>query len=265
MKKQKILLFEKIFKYSVYKKIKLLGIEDKNEAMDLLRKSRIVLMICCFYASTITAGFVFIIGIPMALNYSLVNWLLFGITWTTIWGIWLCNACMAAFYYPGYFFIVCYYLKLRLNSIRIKLNIIRNKSKSLPTNEKILMIRRLLEEHNDLCQQISNFNKYWKKYLSIAYSIFLSIICVLTYVTLIYPGLKLFLRLEYIISLSGHLLLIFIITYSASSVSHYNLILCEDLHSFYAKNSFPIVIKIKVRTSKKYLKNRLIKCFKNLL
>ncbi len=57
--------------------IKLLGIKDKNNALDLLRKSRIVLMICCVYVLTITAGSV--IGLPMALNYSLVNWLLFGI------------------------------------------------------------------------------------------------------------------------------------------------------------------------------------------
>ncbi len=214
-------------------------------------------MICCVYVLTLTAGAVAVIGLPMALNYNLVHWLLFGITWTTIWGIWCYNSCLIAFYFPGYFFIVCYYLKLRLNSIRIRLNIIRNKSKSIATNEKILMIRRLLEEHNDLCQQISNYNKYWKKYLSIAYSIFLSIICVLTYVTLIYPGLKWFLRLEYTIALSAHLLLIFIITYSASSVSHYNLILCKDLHSFCAKNSFPIDIKIKVRILKKKISKKL--------
>jgi len=222
-------------------------------------------MISCIYVSTITVGVVAVIGLPMALNYSLVHWLLFGITWTTIWTIWCYNSCLTAFYFPGYFFIVCYYLKLRLNSIRIRLNIIQNKFKSLTTKEKVLMIRRLLEEHNDLCQQISYYNKYWKKYLSITYSIFLSIICVLTYVTLIYSGLKWFLRLEYIIALSGHLLLIFIITYSASSVSHYNLILCKDLHSFYAKNSFPIDIKIKVRILKKKIqKNTPIKDLKLL-
>ncbi len=203
-------------------------------------------MICCFYVSTLTAGGMFIIGIPMALNYSLIHWLLFGITWTTIWGIWLYNATMAAFYYPGYFFIVCYYLKLKLNSIRIKLNIIRNKSKSLAKNKKILMIRRLLEEHNDICQQISNYNIYWRKYLSITYSIFLSVICILTYVALIYSGLKWFMRIEYLIVLSAHLLLIFIITFSASIVSDYNLILYKDLHSICAENWFPIDVKIKV-------------------
>jgi hypothetical protein len=189
---------------------------------------------------------VFVFGAPMALIYSLTDILLFGITWTTIWMVWCYNACTVAYYYPGYFFIVCYYLKLRLNSIRIRLNVIRSKSKSLPINEKILMIRRLLEDHNDICQQISNYNIYWRKYLSITYSIFLSVICILTYVALIYSGLKWFMRIEYLIVLSAHLLLIFIITFSASIVSDYNLILYKDLHSICAENWFPIDVKIKV-------------------
>ncbi len=214
--------------------------------MDFLRKSRIVLMICCVYVLTINAGAVFVFGAPMALIYSLTDILLFGITWTTIWMVWCYNACTVAYYYPGYFFIVCYYLKLRLNSIRIRLNVIRSKSKSLPINEKILMIRRLLEDHNDICQQISNYNIYWRKYLSITYSIFLSVICILTYVALIYSGLKWFMRIEYLIVLSAHLLLIFIITFSASIVSDYNLILYKDLHSICAENWFPIDVKIKV-------------------
>jgi hypothetical protein len=208
-------------------------------------------MICCVYDLTITVGAIVVLGLPMALNYSLVNWLLFGISWTTIWIIFLYNGCLDTFYFPGYFFIVCFYLKQRLSSIRIRLNIIRNESKSSTTNEKILMIRRLVEDHNDLCQQISSYNKYWKKYLTITYSTLLSIICILTYVTLISSGLKWFLRLQYLIVLSAHLLLIFIITYSASSISDFNLILYKDLHSFCAKNSFPIVFKIKVR----FLKN----------
>jgi hypothetical protein len=221
-------------------------------------------MICCFYVFTITAGAVVVIGLPMALNYGLVNWLLFGISWTTFWGIWSYNITKIIYFFAGYYFTVCYHLKQRLNSIRIRLNIIRNKSKILTTKMKISMLRRLSEEHNDLCQQISNYNKYWKKYLTIAYSIFLSITCVLTYVTLIYSGLKWFLRIEYLIILSAHLLLIYIITYSAASVSDINLILYKDLHSICAKNCFPINIKIKVRFIKNLNNKMKKKKFKNL-
>jgi hypothetical protein len=138
-------------------------------------------------------------------------------------------------------------LKQRLNSIRIGIYVIRYKSKRLGLDEKILMIRRLLEEHNNLCQKIYIYNKYWKKYLTITYSIFLSVVCILTYVVFISSGLKWFLIIEYLIVLSAHLLLIFIITYSASTVSHFNDILYKNLCSFCTENSFPIDIKIKVR------------------
>ncbi len=209
-------------------------------------------MICCVYVLTITAGAVAIFAIPMVLNYSLANFFLFGITWTIIWIIWCYNVCIATYYFPGYFFIVCYHLKLRLNSIRIELNILQKKSKNLKLNEKILMIRRLLEDYNDLCQKIDGYNKYWKYYLTITYSLFLAIVCILTYIVFISSGLKWFMRIEYSIVLSAHLLLIFTITYSASSVSQLNHILYRNFCSFCAENCFPIDIKIKV----KFLKNK---------
>ncbi len=97
--------------------------------------------------------------------------------------------------FSGYFFIVCYYLKIRLNSIKIELNILRTKSKSLTSNAKILMIRRFLEDYDDLFQKIYIYNKYWKKYLTITFLIFVSIIYILTYIVFISCGLKLFVRL----------------------------------------------------------------------
>ncbi len=76
------------------------------------------------------------------------------------------------------------------------------------------------------------------------------IICILSYVVLISSGLELFLRILYAIVLSAHSLLIFIITYSASSVSDFNHILYKNLCSFSAENYFPFGIKIKVRLRK---------------
>jgi hypothetical protein len=227
--------------------------------LDFLRKSRILLRISCVYIMSITVGALAIFGLAFGLNYKFSNFLLFGIPWITIWGIWCLNACMPSHYFPAYFFIICYHLKQRLNSIRIRLNIIRLKLKSLTSNEKTLMIRSLLREHNDLCQQIYNYNKYWKKFLTIFYSIFMSIVCILTYVVFISPGLKWFLRIEYAIVLSGHLLVIIIITYSASSVSHFNRILNRNLCSFMVKNCLPIDIKMKVKLKKKKKTKKLLK------
>ncbi len=231
--------------------------------MDLLRKSRILLMVCCVFNISITAGAVAIFVLTFGLNYSLAHFFLFGNSWTTIWGIWCFNVCIPIYYFGGYFFIICYHLKQRLNSIRIRLNIIRIKSKSLISNEKILMIRKLLKQHNELCQRIYWYNKYWKKYLTIFYLVFLTIICILSYVVLISSGLKWFLRIEYAAVLSAHSLLIFIITYSASSVSHFNLILYRDFCSFNVENYLPIDIKMKVKLKmiKKLTKNINLKSY----
>jgi hypothetical protein len=224
--------------------------------MVFLRKSRIILIICCIYILTITAGVLAVYGLAFALNYSLAYFYLFGISWAIIWGIWTYNGYYTLYtilyiwtihYFPAYFLLICYHLKQRLNSIRIRLNIIRNKSKSLTSNEKILMIGSLVREHNDLCQNVYCYNKYWRKYLTITYSMFLTINCILTYIVFISSGLNSFLRIEYAIVLSSHLLLIFIITYSASIVSDFNPILYKEMNSFCAKNnSLPIDIKMKV-------------------
>jgi hypothetical protein len=207
-------------------------------------------MICCAFILIITAGAMTGVGTFFALNYSQDNFLLYGISWTTIWGLWSYNAGKTIYYFAGYFFILCYHLKQRLNSLRIRLNIIRIKSKSLTLNEKILMIKSILEEHNDICQKIYCYNRYWQKYLTITYSIFLMIICILSYIVLISSGLELFVRILYAIILSAHSLLIFIITYSASSVSDFNHILYKNLCLFITENYFPFGIRIKVRLIK---------------
>ncbi len=211
-----------------------------------------ILIFCCSYIWTILVGSLGLFAVPYALNYTLTNFLLFGIFWIIIWLIWGYNVCAGSYYFPGYFFIVCYHLKQRLNSIKIRLNIIRNKSKKFNPNEKLLTITTLLREHNDICEQISNYNKYWRKYLTITYSIYLSIICILSYDTLINSKLKWSLRSEFGIVLLAHFLLIFIITYSASTVSHFNLIIYRSLNSFWVENyvHFPIAIRIKVSISK---------------
>ncbi len=149
-----------------------------------------------------------------------------------------------------------------MDSIRIRLNDIQKKKKSkfVAINEKNLIIRRLLEDYDDLCQKIYDNSKYWKKFLTIDYLILLSIVCFLTYIVFITPGVKLILRIEYAIVLLGHLMIIFILTYSAASVSHFNPILYKNFCSFNVENCLPIDIKIKVKfflVSKKLIDSKI--------
>jgi hypothetical protein len=123
----KTLSEEKIYRKYNNKIYKLLGIKDKNKALGFLRKSRIILQLCWLYIMSITAGAVVIFLLSFGLNYSLVDFFLFGISWTTILGLWYSNGCMSSLYFAAYFFIIYYNFKQSLNSIRIELNIIRIK------------------------------------------------------------------------------------------------------------------------------------------
>jgi hypothetical protein len=218
--------------------------------MNLLKLSRIVLTICNFYVISLSVGITVAIALATGLNYSLINFMAYGISWTIIWGIASYNSCRAAFYFPGYLFIICYYLKLRLNSIEKRLKNFINYSNGFPMRSKISMIRRLLRDHNELCKQIDEYNQYWKKYLTITYLIFISVSCFLAFVVFISP-LKWFLRMEYSSTFSAHILLLLVITYSASTVSDFNERIFRDLYSVCVGNRFPVSIKMKVRTKVK--------------
>ncbi len=222
--------------------------------MNLLKLSRIILIICCSYVISIPTASTALAVLVHVLVLSLANFLVFGISWTIIWGVWCYHSCKAAFYFPGYFFIVCYYLKLRLSSIDKRLKNFMKYSKHSSMKLKISMIRHLLRDHNNLCKQIDEYNQFWKKYLTITYVIFVFLICFITYVVFISP-IKWFIRIDCMALLSGHLLLVFILTYSASTVSHFNEILFRDLYSVCVGNRFPISIKLKVKLKdKKFLK-----------
>jgi hypothetical protein len=138
--------------------------------MNFLKISTIILTILSFKCASISVGAILVIRIPMYLNYSLANFIIFGIPWITIFAIYAYKGSMSAYYFSGYFSIICYYFKQCLTSIRKRLEII---IKRMMRNQKISWISQLLEKHNGLCEQIHCYNKYWKKYLTINYSIFL--------------------------------------------------------------------------------------------
>jgi hypothetical protein len=171
--------------------------------------------------------------------------MVYGISWAIIWSIGAYHTSKAAFHFSGYFFIICYYLKLRLSFIDKRLKNFMKYSKGFPLKLKISIIRCLLRDHNNLRKQIHEYNQYWKKYLTLTYLIFISVSCFVSYVLFISP-IKWYLQIECSITLSAHILL-FIITYSASTVSHFNEIIFRDLYSVYVRNRFPISIKLKVR------------------
>jgi hypothetical protein len=205
-----------------------------------------VLINCCFYLISVPGGcFVAIIS-TVILHYSLANFLVFGIPWAMIWTVWGYNLAKVAYFFPGYFFIICYHLKFRLSSIEKRLKNFMKYSNRLTMASKISFIRCLLRDHNNLCKQIDDYNQYWKKYLTLAYVIAVSTVCFLSYVVLLSP-IQLIARILYAVVLSSQIHLLAIITYSASNVSQFNEIIFRDLHSIFVGNHFPTSVKLQVQ------------------
>jgi hypothetical protein len=115
----------------------------------------------------------------------------------------------------------------------------------LSMKRKSLLIKSILKEHNELCQQIFIYNMFWRKYLTITLTIFVLLICFLTYLVIIAP-MKWYFRLQLLITLLGHILLVFIVTYSASTISHFNSVIARDLHKIHVNGKLPILEKLKV-------------------
>jgi hypothetical protein len=193
----------------------------------------------------------------MGFNYSVYDFCVFGILWIILLTVWAFLICYAHYWPPGYFSIVCYYLKLRITAFRFKFNNFKTASGQPSLKISSVFIKKTLREHNNLCIKISEYNKYWKIYLTISILIYILVICFLSYLIFI-TRLDLVFRIEFLIILSAHLLLLFIITYSASSISHYNRVLFHDLYSFSVKNKLQIHSKLMVSI---YLEKFLLRKF----
>jgi hypothetical protein len=115
---------------------------------------------------------------------------------------------------------------------------------SLSMKTKSFLIKSILKEHNELCQQIFIYNKFWRKYLTITLTIFVLLICFLTYLTFIAP-MKWYLRFQISIALLGQILLVFIVTYCASTISHFNSVIVRDLYSICFNAKVPLIEKLK--------------------
>ncbi len=238
-----------------------LGFTNSKNGMKLMKRSKIILFICNKYIYSITLGIIIVLIISIAFNYNTYDFCIFGILWIILWTVWGLLICYALYWPPGYFSIVCYYLKLRIAAFRFKLINFKAASGQPSLKMRSRSIEKILREHNNLCIKISEYNKYWKIYLTISILIFIVIISFLSYLIFI-ARLNLFLRFEYLIILSAHLLLLFIITYSASSISHYNKVLFCDLYTFSVKNKLHIHSKLMVSNCwEKYFYEMLYKNF----
>jgi len=231
-------------KFGIISVLIFLGMTDRKIAINLIKRSKIILFLSGLYIHGVTFGCFIIAVMTFAFNLSLWDFILFGILWSILWPVWTYTCGSLAFWSAAYYYIVCYYLKIRLNSIQNKLRDLLSKSRTSKIRSKCSTIKQILEEHNDLCRKIDNYNKFWRKYLTITLLIFISLVCFLSYLVF-FPPMKWSLRLEFSVVLMGHTFLIIVLTYSASTISHFNYTLFRDLNSVNVKFNFSPNMKIR--------------------
>jgi hypothetical protein len=135
-----------------------LRISDKNKVVKLflstdklykaLKLSFNFLMTIIFLITTaiIVVKYDFFRAISIGLISLIVFWL-------------YCYYVVGLIYYSlMYFLVVCYYCKLRMNSINENLKILTEKC-MIPNKS----IDNLLKDHNDICNTINDYNIFWKR------------------------------------------------------------------------------------------------------
>ena len=114
-----------------------MGLNEVN-SIKLKKRAKVAFTMASQYISQIYAGFMFIITIIFYVNYKFEDFLIFGIPWVIVWGIWTYVGCIIVYWMPAYYYVLCYYIKLRLISINQKLKIFIKSSDRLTKREKYL-------------------------------------------------------------------------------------------------------------------------------
>jgi len=222
---------------------KSIGLKDNDYVSKLKTRAKIGYFISNYCISVITIFGSLGLTVIMYINYETRDFFIFGIVWITIWSVWAYYASVVIYWFPTYFYIICYYIKIQLKFIDRD---IRNlKYTPIPVQLKEILLIKLLVKHQNIYRKIKIYDKYWRKYLSQSFIIFLTIILFLSYLYF-FTSMPFFMKLEFTIILTVHVFMLIVLTYSASSVSDFSITTYKLLQSISVGN-FSIRSKFKVR------------------
>jgi hypothetical protein len=225
-----------------YKNCKIVGIDNRDLTSELKIRAKIAFFISNHCTSVITLCGMLALIMIFYIKYELYDFLIYGIIWVIIWTVWIYYVSIVIYWFPSYYFIICYYLKRQLFILE---NDIKNiKSSRISISRKEALILRILENHHKICHKITIYNNYWQKYLSQSFMIFLTIICFLSYLYFFTP-MPWLPKLEFSIVLLVHFSILIVLLYSSSSVSHFSITTYKLLQSI-ALEDFSIRSKLKV-------------------
>jgi hypothetical protein len=166
-----------------------IGLTNSEDVEKLLKRSKLYLRMVEITIYFLVPTTTIIMNLIMASNYGLYNFVLFGIPWSFINTIGFHLLCGNICYEVCYFYIICEYLKIKLENIYEKMQkiILINRSKLRNSLKVIKILDRIYSE-------VEQYNRFWCKILLLFYICYVSLICTTLY-SLIFGNLGLLLKI----------------------------------------------------------------------
>jgi len=120
----------------------------------------------------------------------------------------------------SFFYLICFFFKKRASKINDQLNIIskQKSEKILNDLKRAKRISQIIIDHNKLCRQVLDYNKFWQKYyVNTIFCVFPINLCLLQQV--LFSDLHFMLRILYSFCVLASWIFIFYLNFIASSVS----------------------------------------------
>ena len=193
---------------------KSLGLTDETEILKLIGKTKFLFKYTNLYLYSVLPGNTMIVMCVYISNgWSLRDTLFYGLPNGLNLGLNFLLGNYIIVYQYLYFYILCLYLKIKINSLNEKL-------KEMKRRKRFIRIREILQSFDSLYSEINEYNTtFWSKYLFVFWFIFGTFLVVLLFV-IIFMEIIFILRLVFIyfIIIFGTSFLFIIFT--ASSVSY---------------------------------------------
>ena len=117
-----------------------------------------------------------------------------------------------------FLYLIFYFLNLRIESLNQRLDQLIEKYRELNARNITRMATKLIEEHNSICKQIGDFNRFWSKYL---FYMLLSLMPLSLFMLnqVIFKEMQVLYKMMNVLAVIIAWLFIFVISYFASMVS----------------------------------------------
>ena len=152
---------------------KSIGLTDSEDVYKLIKTSKTLHVI-----SKICIIIYYVIGIILYSNLlfvkqSLIQLLFITIPWIISYGFWCYFLANFIVYQNSYFFIICYYLKIKIKSFNKEISTVMKSRKGKTRIQFLSIIRSFNSIHNE----IKEFNEnYWSEYLFVLISTIMTLI-----------------------------------------------------------------------------------------